>query len=233
MYCVNCGIKLAEGQKYCPVCNTRAYHPDIPQSDAHPTYPNKEFQSEEYNRRGLLFVITILWFIPFVLPVIFELAWHATVTWSGLVAGGVLLGYIVLILPFWFKNAPPIIFMGSDFAAILLYLLYIDLEQGGGHWFLSFAFPVTGVLGLICCAVVALCGYIRRGYLYIFGGATIALGAWTGLIEFLIWVTFGIVSPVFWSACSFTTLFVIGMLLIVIAIVKPLKESLRKKFFLG
>lgn len=233
MYCVNCGIKLADGQKFCPVCNTRAYHPDVPASDAPPVYPNKEFQSEEYNRRGLLFVISILWFIPFVLPVIFELAWHATVTWSGLVAGGVLLGYIMLILPFWFKNAPPIIFVGSDFAAILLYLLYIDLEQGGKDWFLSFALPVAGGFGIICCAVVTLCGYIRRGYLYIFGGAMVALGVWTVLIEFLVWVTFGIVSPVFWSACSFTSLFVIGMLLIVIGIVKPLKESLKKRFFLG
>ncbi|MBQ1212334.1 MAG: hypothetical protein IIX69_02835 [Clostridia bacterium] len=233
MYCANCGVKLADGQKLCPVCNTRAYHPDLPRSDASPSYPNKEFQSEEYNRRGLLFVISILWFIPFALPVIFELSWHATVTWSGLVAGGVLLAYILVVLPLWFKHAPPIIFVASDFAAILLYLLYIDIQNHGGRWFLRFAFPVTGVFALICCAVVTLCFYIRRGYLYIFGGASIALGAWTVLIEFLIWVAFGVVSPVFWSACSFASLFVIGMLLIVIAMVKPLKESLKKKFFLG
>lgn len=233
MYCANCGVKLADGQKLCPVCNTRAYHPDLPRSDASPSYPNKEFQSEEYNRRGLLFVISILCFIPFALPVIFELSWHATVTWSGLVAGGVLLAYILVVLPLWFKHAPPIIFVASDFAAILLYLLYIDIQNHGGRWFLRFAFPVTGVFALICCAVVTLCFYIRRGYLYIFGGASIALGAWTVLIEFLIWVTFGVVSPVFWSACSFASLFVIGMLLIVIAMVKPLKESLKKKFFLG
>ena len=233
MYCANCGVKLADGQKLCPVCNTRAYHPDLPRSDASPSYPNKEFQSEEYNRRGLLFVISILWFIPFALPVIFELSWHATVTWSGLVAGGVLLAYILVVLPLWFKHAPPIIFVASDFAAILLYLLYIDIQNHGGRWFLRFAFPVTGVFALICCAVVTLWFYIRRGYLYIFGGASIALGAWTVLIEFLIWVAFGVVSPVFWSACSFASLFVIGMLLIVIAMVKPLKESLKKKFFLG
>ena len=232
MYCANCGVQLSEGQKYCPVCNTRAYHPDIPESNASPAYPNKEFQSEEFNRRGLLFVITILWFLLFSLLMIFELAWHATVTWSGIAAGGVLLAYILLVLPFWFKHAPPIIFLASDFAAVLLYLLYIDL-QGGASWFLSFAFPVAGVLGIICCTVVTLCYYVRRGYLYIFGGALIGLGAWTSLIEFLVWYTFGVVSPVFWSACSFATLFVIGMLLIVIAIVKPLKESLKKKFFLG
>ena len=232
MYCIKCGVELSRGQEICPLCNTRVYHPDLPVEGA-PTYPRKPFQSEEFNRRGLLFVISILWFIPFALPVIFELSWHATVTWSGLVAGGVLLAYILVVLPLWFKHAPPIIFVASDFAAILLYLLYIDIQNHGGRWFLRFAFPVTGVFALICCAVVTLCFYIRRGYLYIFGGASIALGAWTVLIEFLIWVAFGVVSPVFWSACSFASLFVIGMLLIVIAMVKPLKESLKKKFFLG
>ncbi|MBR6741927.1 MAG: hypothetical protein IKM09_00640 [Clostridia bacterium] len=232
MYCCNCGVKLSNGQKICPVCNTRAYHPDMPEGDAAPTYPNKEFQSEEYNRRGLLFVISVLWLLPLALPLIFELAWHAEVTWSGYVAGGVLLGYIVLILPWWFKRAPSIIFVASDFAAALLYVLYIDLTLGGG-WFLPFAFPVGGSFALICCAVVVLCDYIRRGYLYIFGGALIALGAWTVLIELLVEVVFGIASPVFWSACSLLSLLVLGMLLIVIAIIKPLHESLKKLFFIG
>jgi len=232
MYCIKCGVQLSEGQKICPVCNTAVYHPDFPESNALPTYPKKEFQSEEYNRNGLLFVITVLWLIPLMLPVIFELSWHLSVTWSGFVAGGVLLGYIIIILPCWFKNAPAVIFVASDFAAAILYVLYISLALGES-WFLPFAFPVCGVLGLICCAMVSLCAYIRRGYLYIIGGGIIALGAWTVLIELLIWAVFGVVSPVWWSACSFATLFVIGMMLIIIGIVKPLKESLKKKFFLG
>ena len=60
MFCVKCGVELTEGTKICPVCATRVYHPDLPVTDASPTYPRKDFESEEFNRRGILFVLTIL-----------------------------------------------------------------------------------------------------------------------------------------------------------------------------
>ena len=46
MDCIKCGVKLSEGQTLCPICHTRVYHPDLPVKDR-PTYPKKEFQSEE------------------------------------------------------------------------------------------------------------------------------------------------------------------------------------------
>ena len=68
------------------------------------------------------------------------------------------------------------IFVPVDFAAIGLYLLYIDLAVKGG-WFLSFAFPVTAAIGLLSdggrgAGALCPCG----GYLYIFGGALILCG---------------------------------------------------------
>jgi hypothetical protein len=36
-----------------------------------------------------------------------------------------------------------------------------------------------------------------------------------------------------WSICSCATLFIVGMTLIIIAIVKPLRESLHKIFYIG
>jgi NAD-dependent SIR2 family protein deacetylase len=73
MYCIKCGVKLSDGQERCPLCSTRVYHPDIPFGESKPTYPKKDFESEELNLKGLLFVITILWVLPLVLPVVFEL----------------------------------------------------------------------------------------------------------------------------------------------------------------
>ncbi|MBQ9131361.1 MAG: hypothetical protein IJX62_02665 [Clostridia bacterium] len=177
-------------------------------------------------------MISILLLVCMVLPVIFEISWHGDVTWSGYVFGGVLLAYVWLILPCWFKKPNPAIFVPTTFAAIMLYLLYINLKTDG-RWFLSFAFPVVGVLGLIVTATATLINYLRRGRLYIFGGCLIALGGWTMLIELFIYLTFHYKAMVAWSLCSCVTLFLFGMMLIVIAIVKPLKESLRRIFFIG
>lgn len=231
MYCIKCGVALTPGQTVCPLCETRVYHPDLP-NEGSPTYPKKPFKSEAFNRRGLLFVITILALLPLILPMALELSWQHTVNWSGYVTGGVLLAYVVAVLPLWFRRAHPSVFVPCGFAAALVYVLYIDLQTGGG-WFLPFALPVGGALGLIVTAVSVLLHHLRRGRLYIFGGGLIALGAWTALIEGLIAVVFGVLTPIRWSMMSFITLFVLGMLLILIAIVRPLRESLRKIFFIG
>ena len=232
MYCIKCGAELADGQTVCPLCETKVYHPDFPLTDK-PTYPRGEFPSEEINRRGILFVITILALIPLVLPMIFEYSFWGRIDWSGYVAGAVLLGYVGLILPLWFKNPNPVVFVPCDFAAAAVYLLYISFQTDGG-WFLSFAFPVTGSLCLITTALITLTRYIRRGRLYIYGGWLMIMGVWTVLVEFFLRLTFEVEHVhIVWSQYPLIVFFLLGMMLIVIAIVKPIKESLRRIFFVG
>lgn len=231
MYCMKCGCKLTQGQKHCPLCNTRMYHPDLPREEGLPTYPEKDFESEAFNPQGVLFVLTVFMFLCAALPMIFELMFFKAVNWSGYTVGAVVLAYLLFILPFWFRHRNPVIFVPCDFAGVLLYLLYIDLRSGG-QWFLSFAFPVGAILALLVTALVALCRYCRRGQLYIFGGFFIALGGWTVLLQFFLWHTFDVGKVLSWSICSLVTFFLLGMMLIVIALVRPLRESLRKKFFM-
>ena len=231
MYCIKCGVELSDGQEICPICNTRVYHPDLP-VQASPTYPKRDFASEAFNRQGLLLAITLLLSIPLLLPLVFDVIWHAQSTWSGFVTGGVVLGSVVFLLTLWFKRPNPAVFVPCDFAALLLYLFYIDLQINGG-WFWGFALPVTATLGVIVTATATLSHYCKGAGLYIWGGGIIGVGIWTVLIEFLIFSTFAVRSAVWWSLCSFLSLFLLGMLLIVVAIIKPLKESLYKIFFIG
>ena len=151
-------------------------------------------------------------------------------TWSAYVVGALLLLYVIACLPAWFKKPNPVIFSSVDFVACGCFLLMVDLVNHGG-WFLPFAFPVTGVAMLITVTVIALCHYVRKGYLYIFGGAFIALGGFSVLIELMLDVTFGI-GMFNWSIYPLVVGFIVGMWLIIVAICKPIRESLRKKFFI-
>lgn len=232
MYCIKCGVELSQGQAICPICETRVCHPDFPVDPDAAPYPRKDSVSEEYNRKGILFVITILTALVAVLMFILDISMMGRVSFSGYASGALALAYIWVFLPLWFRKATPVIFTPCGFAAATLYLLYINLATGG-DWFLSFAFPISGGLCIIVTAMVTLCRYVRKGYLYIIGGGLIALGGLTVLIEFLLYVTFSVGGGVLWSPFSAVTLTVFGLMLIVIAIVKPLKESLRKIFFLG
>jgi hypothetical protein len=232
MYCIKCGAELADGQTACPLCETKVYHPDFSVTDK-PTYPRGEFPSEEINRKGILFVITILALIPLILPMIFEYSFWEQIRWSGYVAGAVLLAYICIVLPLWFKRPNPVIFVPCGFATVAVYLLYVNFASGGA-WFMSFAFPVTGSLGLITTALIALTRYVHRGRLYIYGGWLMIMGVWTVLVEFFLRLTFEVEHVhIVWSQYPLIVLALLGMMLIVIAIVKPLKESLRKIFFVG
>lgn len=231
MYCIKCGAKLADGQTVCPICETKVYHPDLEIVEKN-TYPKIPFESEEYNRNGIMFVITMLFLIPLILPLLLEITWTDSVTWSGYASGGTLIFYTVFVMPNWFKKPNPVIFTPVGFALVIGLLMFINYTVNG-NWFLNFAFPITAFLGIIVTAAVTLFYYVRKGYLYILGGTLIALGAWTVFLEYDITTTFNVFSPIRWSFAPLTVFAISGLTLIIIAIVKPFKESLRRKFFIG
>lgn len=231
MYCSKCGVELSDSEKSCPLCGTRAYHPDIEREEAEPPYPKNNIPKEEFNRMGILFIITMLFTIPFTLAPICDISVNGTITWSLYVSAAILLVYIIVVLPSWFSRPHPIIFTPIDFACAAIYVWYIDFTLNGG-WFLTFAFPVIGMIAVIVCTVVILCSALKRGYLYIFGGASIALGAAMMLVEFFINITFSVRSYFIWSFYPTLVFCVIGIMLLTVAICRPLRESLAKKFFI-
>lgn len=232
LYCVKCGVELAESEKLCPLCNTKVYHPDFNLPIGEKPYPVSEVPVyETLNVKGVLFLISIAFLVPIIITTMCDIALNGFVSWSGYVTGGLIIFYTSFVLPVWFKKPNPVVFVPLNFAVIILFLLYISISTKGG-WFLSFAFPVAGAIALLVTAVVTLCKYLKKGRLYVFGGGIIALGGIAVLIELLIAVTFHIRDSFPWSLYPLTGLFLVGMALIVIAICKPLRQSLRKKFFI-
>lgn len=231
MYCINCGVKLADTEKTCPLCGTAVFHPEIRQPEAEPLYPFQSFPAPRVNPRSGLIVLTTMFLLPILITLQCDLQINGAVTWSGFVAGALLAAYVILVLPYWFRRPNPVIFVPCGFAAVGLYLLYIDLATGG-DWFLSFAFPVTGGIGLIVTAVVVLLRYLRRGRLYILGGAMLALGAFMPLMEYLIVITFDRPRFVGWSLYPLIALGLLGGMLIFLAIFRPARETMERKFFL-
>lgn len=231
MYCVKCGVELKDSEKFCPLCMTPVFHPDIKQGDAERSYPEYQQPAErKYLRRIVLLVLTVFMLLAAAITLIIDLRLGSGISWSGYVIGGIALAYIVFILPFWFRRPNPVIFIPCSFAAAILYLCYIAFSTGG-DWFLSFAFPVTGIAGIIVTTVAALTKYLHSGHLFIYGGAIIAIGIYTVLIELFCWLTFDI-RFVLWSLYPLVCCSAIGLLLIVIGICKPLRQALSKKFFI-
>lgn len=232
MYCIKCGVELADSEKSCPLCQTPVFHPQFSQQAGDPLYPADRNPPRKLRPWGLLIVVTALLFLlPCIVTVLIDLQIHSAITWSGFVAGALLMLYVMTILPAWFHRPNPVIFVPCSFLAMGLYLLYINLVTGG-RWFLSFAFPVLGGLGLIITTVVTLCRYIHRGRLYVFGGSAITLGLFMPLMEFLLNYTFHRIRFIGWSLYPLSALVILGIVLLVMALCKPVRESFGKRFFL-
>ena len=229
MYCIKCGVKLADSEKKCPLCDTAVCHPDFEQASERRLYPRDKIPKSNSGSKALNGAIIILFLIPMLVCFFADWFLDGKIEWFGYVAGALLLSYVALALPLWFKKPNPVIFVPCDFVGIGLYLSYINLVTKG-NWFMNFAFPLVGGVCLITCTVVTLIYYLRRGKLYILGGAFMVLGVFMLLIEFLIKTTFGL-HFIGWSIYPLVVLLLFGGLLIYLAINSAAREMIERKIF--
>lgn len=229
MYCINCGVKLAQTEKKCPLCNTVVYHPDFQQSAEQPLYPSNKVPKVSSRNKVFNGVVIILFFIPLLVCLFADLSLDGKIEWFGFVAGALVVSYLAFGLPLWFKKPNPVIFVPCNFLSIAIYLLYISFATKGS-WYFNFALPIVCGICIITCTVVTLIYYLRKGKLYIVGGAFMALGAFMVLVEFLMIKTFNI-HFVGWSIYPLVVLFLFGGLLIYVAINSSAREVLERKLF--
>lgn len=234
MYCARCGVELSKGAAACPLCGLPAYHPDLPAESGPPTYPPYTGGDEAVSHGGLLFIVTFFFVVPLTVCLLIDTQMNGGVGWSGYVTGGLLAAYAAVCLPLWFRRPSPVVFYPIAVTALLLLALYICLKTGG-RWFLPFAFPVGGAALLLGETVIVLMrhtvGPHRHRALFILGGAAVACGALCMLIEFLLHVTFAIPMR-WWCLYPLSVLALMGLMLIVTGICRPLRLSLHKRFFI-
>ena len=230
MYCIKCGVELADSEKRCPLCDTRVYHPDLETGTAPPFYPPNDPTVKRMNRRAILFLIALFSLILVVQLFVFDLRFTGGVGWSYYASGAVILVYVCAVLPIWFRRPNPVVFVPVSFGTVMVYLIGI-CHMTGGNWFYTFALPVLLGAAIITTAVLVLVRYVRGGYFYISGGAVLATGAYTFLLEKMICYTFS-THFYFWSLYTMIGLGLLGVALLVCGIVAPFRSYLAKKFFL-
>ena len=231
MYCAKCGVELADTEQRCPLCGTAA-HPDILRQACAPLFPEHQPAVPHVNSRVVHIVVLTMFLLTMLICLQCDLLVTGTVSWSGYVIGALVCLYVILVLPSWFLRPNPVVFVPCGFAAVILYLLYLSIDTKGG-WFLSFAFPVAGFISLVVTTVVALLKYIRKGQLYILGGAFCAMGCFMPLMGFLLNLTFFHKAQfALWSLYPTTPLVILGGMLIFLAICRPARQTMERKFFI-
>ena len=227
MYCVNCGVKLADPETKCPLCETPVCQIYIKKTE--PLYPSDSMPKRKSGVKALSGAILILYLVPLITSLFSDLQLNGKLDWFGYVAGGLIVSYVMLALPLWFERRKRVYFLPCGFVASAIYLQYINFMTKG-NWYFNFALPLLGGLFVLICAIVALNRLVKRGRLYVFGGVNIYIGAYILLIEYLLHMTFG-VRFIGWSVYPFLVLSLFGVLMIYLAANRTAREVLKRKLF--
>ena len=230
MYCIQCGVKLADTEHSCPLCGTEVVHHRLKQTEAAPLYPPHRYPNPQIQSRAVLIVISTLMLIALLSTLFTDLMINKKVVWSGYVVGGILVGYTVFVLPFWFRKRKETVYILCLFSAVGMYLHYINAATGG-DWFLAFAFPLTVYLGILTLVMTVLLKRYADRVLYIVGGGLIALGLYMPMMEYLIFTAFEREKFAAWSGYPLISLVLLGGMLIFLGVNAQARETMERKFF--
>ena len=229
MYCVKCGVRLQEGAERCPLCQTPVWDPEGA-APAAPTFSDRYPEPLKSRRYPIMAFLTALMAAICLSSLIYCLTNYHGVSWSGFVMLACALVYFAGTFPFWFKRREPLIFVPLAFALACGYLLYVCLKTGG-HWFLSFAFPVTMIAGAITTAAVAAFRFGKRRRVLKTGILLVVIGCSAMLVELFQVITFG--GKMFtWSLYPVIGFSLIGLFLILCGLIPPWRAYLERKLFL-
>ena len=229
MYCIKCGVQLDNHVTECPLCQTKLQYPE-PVEQPEKTYPENRYPQVLARPGAIKATLFVLFLIPLLVTFLVDFQPDGIISWFGYAAGGIVLGFIVLVFPLWFRNQNPAFFVGCDFLAAALFLHYIDQVTKGG-WFLSFALPMVCGIAIPLIALMLLLRRFPKQRLYIIGGGLIFLGLFTWMTEWLLDVSFQI--PFFgWSYSALGSFAIIGGLLIYLAANDQAREKLERKIFM-
>lgn len=149
-YCVNCGVELEKGCPECPLCDTPVINPrEKNEQEQKPAYPATVDIPKSVNKRYWGFVLSLIMLIPnLVLIVLDMLVLDGSVI--KYVVGGFAVAWIWFIFPLLWKKQIPVVSLGIDAIALLVYLNMFRIYGDENGWFNSLVLPVVIALWAIC-----------------------------------------------------------------------------------
>ncbi len=154
-YCVHCGVKLGEGEKRCPLCQTPVYDPAEPHPAPAPKpYPVRTPEQElKRSKRFLLTLSALMLLAPAVLCQIIDLLISGGISWSGYASGALLMLFVSVTVPLLAPRHQAYVAIGTAFLCLNGYLFLVERLSGSSHWFFPIALPALA-LGAVLVTII-------------------------------------------------------------------------------
>lgn len=236
-YCVECGVKLADSEPVCPLCNTKVINPNrtsVPDQTDRP-YPSiVERQINGLNRRELAWLVSIFILLPVGATVIIDLLTGEqpfSLTWSIIVMGAGALLSVWTLIPIIFKNIKLYTAIALDFLAIAGFLAVIALYVGDWDWCLKLGIPIVICTGIAVCTIIAVARSLRLRPVTRAALVCIIIGLYIVALELVIdFATIGYL-VIRWSIYAIVPLLFLALLLFYISRKPSLLDELKRRLF--
>lgn len=183
-YCVECGVKLAEYEKECPLCTTPVYNPNEIKKIINKKHENQINKSDNKNIKDaeieevdymcrdwvddlvtksingpfLASIILLSCILAMLITSAITYVFTKHLGWAIYVFGALICIWSYAIFPLLYPNIKPYIYASIDIVVSAIYLLLVNYFTGFYPWYLPLGLPLILIIG----AVSVLTMYIIR-----------------------------------------------------------------------
>ncbi len=232
-YCVNCGVELAPSEKNCPLCDVEVLNPKDPWRDPE-TYPYPHRVDKvvtHVERKFGVWLASLFLLIPSIVTLIINLMTDFRISWSAYVIGSCMVVFVLVLFPLLFKKPIPLLFLGLDYAMVLLFLWSLNYYSETATWFVPLALPIATSVFAVAGIIVFMLRL--KDYPLLFKAAAIL--ASFGILCVAINVTLdahhGLPLAPDWSLIALAPCLIISVMLIFTERHQKIKDSIRRRLF--
>lgn len=228
-YCVNCGVKLKESEKVCPLCNTKVINPNNLKTEFIPAYSQNIEKAKKVNKKYLCFLITIILMGVTIITVLCNLIFTGNITWSIYVVASIL--FLNSKLSFvLFKNKFFPLFIDLLTTETLIYV--IAYLNNGLHWFYYLVCPFIFIIWIyiiLCTFVLSKKKYnLLRRFSVAFSFISVILLIIESCIDMYKYEKI----TINWSIYAILPIIIIGTILFLISYNRKLIEEIKQRIFI-
>ena len=232
-YCVQCGVKLEQSLKSCPLCHTPVINPNELNtsnlSDGIGPFATEKGEVEPMKKHDIGLWLTLVFGSTAIACGILNLFVFNHSYWSIPAIGACIILWLFFCPRMFFPQIPIILNLSVSAISIIFYQLAITLMTENDRWFFEIALPIT----LVLMGLVALSGicykYVAKSLLATVLYFFMDVGILSVVIEYRVDIFLGQGFHIFWSAIVFSVCAVISIALIAILSMKRLRETVRKR----
>ena len=164
-YCVHCGVRLEEGARRCPLCQTPVHDPSAgpqekPAERAYPVHTPE--QALKKNKLYLLNWAVLLLLLPALLCLVLDCLTGVGISWGMSAAGALILLFISVAVPLLVSRHRVYWSLLASFLSLNGYLFLAERVSASGGWFFPIVLPSITLGTVMLLAVIVL---YRRDHL--------------------------------------------------------------------